>query len=158
MTYFILLLFLVGCLSIGALGGYWTGTSVRTWYVDLRKPSWNPPSWVFAPMWTLLYLLMGTSGWIVWRHEAFDTLAGALFLAQLALNLSWSWFFFLKRRPDLAFAEVLLLWLAIAVTLVAFWRVDPFAGALLLPYLAWVTFASALNGAVARLNPNPSRA
>jgi len=149
---FILVFFVALCLGVGALGGFWTSSSVTTWYVTLRKPSWNPPSWVFAPVWTFLYITMGIAAWIVWKHGSFVGLQAAVFLIQLALNLGWSWLFFFKRSPYWAFIEVMALWVAIAVTNLYFWHVDPLAGLLIVPYLAWVTFASTLNGVVWALN------
>jgi len=124
------------------------------WYRALDKPPWTPPGWVFGPAWTLLYLSMGVAAWLVWRERLGSRalLPLALFGAQLVLNGLWSWLFFGLRRPDLALADILALWLAIAATIVAFWGVRPVAGALLLPYLAWVTFATALNADIWRRN------
>jgi benzodiazapine receptor len=130
------------------------------WYESLRKPAWNPPAWIFAPVWTALYVLIGMSGWLVWREvwgrNAKVQVAGraalGLFGIQLVLNGAWSWIFFGLHRPGVAFAEILMLWAAIVATLVAFWRVRPLAGALLLPYLAWVSFAAVLNGTLWLLN------
>jgi len=124
------------------------------WYRALDKPPWTPPGWVFGPAWTLLYLSMGVAAWLVWRERLGSRalLPLALFGAQLVLNGLWSWLFFGLRRPDLALADIVALWLAIAATIVAFWGVRPVAGALLLPYLAWVTFATALNADIWRRN------
>jgi benzodiazapine receptor len=124
------------------------------WYAALAKPSWNPPNTVFAPVWSVLYVLMGVSAWLVWRKAGLSgaPVALALFVVQLVLNALWSFLFFGAHRPDLAFVEVVLLWLVILATTVAFWRVSAPAGALLLPYLCWVAFASALNLQVWRLN------
>lgn len=125
------------------------------WYDRLAKPEWTPPSWLFGPVWTILYAMMGVAAWLVWREAG---LAGAkvalgLFIAQLILNGAWSWLFFGLHRPDLALAEILVLWLLILATTGAFWRVRALAGILLLPYLAWVTFAAGLNFEIWRLNP-----
>jgi tryptophan-rich sensory protein len=144
------------CLAVGGIGGFFTGSAVKTWYPTLRKPKWNPPSWLFGPVWTLLYILMGIAAWMIWRDGRFGGFPGVAFGVQLILNLAWSWFFFGRRRPDWAFAEVVVLWLSILATTAAFWQADPVAGALFLPYLAWVTFASCLNGAIWRLNRTPS--
>ncbi len=124
------------------------------WYASLAKPSWNPPAAVFAPVWTALYTMMGVAAWLVWRRAGF---AGAgvalgLFFAQLALNALWSYLFFGAHRPDLAFYDIVALWLAILAVMLLFWRVDWRAGALLAPYLAWVGFASFLNFTLWRLN------
>lgn len=124
------------------------------WYATLRKPSWNPPGWVFGPVWSALYTMMAVAAWLVWRRGGFAAQRRALvpFFAQLALNAAWTPLFFGLHRPGLAFAEILLLWLAIAWTIVAFWRVHRVAAGLLCPYLAWVSFAAALNGTLWRLN------
>lgn len=124
------------------------------WYAALAKPSWNPPSSVFAPVWSTLYVLMGIAAWQVWRKAGFSGAAGilGLFLAHLALNALWSYLFFGLQRPGLAFAEILVLWTAILILLVGFWRVSALAGLLLLPYLGWVAFAGVLNFQLWRLN------
>ena len=137
--------------AIGAVASAEAGV----FYAQLTRPSWAPPGWIFGPVWSTLYALMAVSAWWVWRARGF---AGArtalvLFMAQLAANALWSWLFFAWRRGDLASAEVLVLWCLIAATVVAFWRISTLAGALLLPYLAWVTFASALTFSVWKLNP-----
>jgi tryptophan-rich sensory protein len=125
------------------------------WYASLRKPAWNPPGWAFGPVWTALYTMMAVAAWLVWRCGGFaaQRRALALFLIQLALNAAWTPLFFGLRQPGLAFAEILLLWLAIAATLAAFRPVNRIAGWLLVPYLAWVSFAAVLNLALWRLNP-----
>lgn len=127
----------------------------RSFYGGLEQPAWAPPPWVFGPVWTVLYGLMAIAAWLVWRAGGFRAQRVALlfFLAQLALNALWSWLFFAWRLGALAFADILLLWLFIVATLVAFWRVRPLAGALLAPYLLWVSFAAALNHALWQLNP-----
>jgi len=117
-----------------------------SFYQQLAQPSWAPPSSVFGPVWSLLYALMGIAAWLVWRGGGWrrHRSALALFVIQLALNALWSWLFFAWHHGALAFADIVLLWLLIAATLIGFWRVRPLAGALLLPYLCWVSFASAL--------------
>lgn len=137
-----------------AIGGA-ASVAAGPFYAQLVRPDWAPPASVFGPVWTALYVLMGIAAWLVWRVAGFRAARTALtlFLAQLALNALWSWLFFGWHRGALAFAEVLLLWAFIAATLTAFWRIKPLAGALLLPYLLWVTFAAALNYAVWQLNP-----
>lgn len=121
----------------------------------MEKPAWNPPGWVFAPVWTLLYGLMALAAWLVWRRGGFaaNRRALVLFLAQVALNAAWTPIFFGMRLPGLAFAEILLLWAAIGATIGAFRKVDRIAAWLLAPYLAWVSFAAALNFTIWRLNP-----
>jgi benzodiazapine receptor len=148
------------CLGVGAVGGRWTAPEIGAWYRTLRKPFFNPPNWIFGPVWTLLYLLMAVAAWLV-SQSAPSTLRSAalgLFLAQLALNLAWSWIFFRRHALGGALAEVLLLWLAIGATTLVFARVAPAAGWLLLPYWGWTSFASLLNAAIWRLNPNRTAA
>lgn len=125
------------------------------WYATLNKPSWNPPAWVFGPVWSLLYVMMAIAAWLVWRRGGWSQQSRALglFLLQWLLNALWTPLFFGLHRPGWAFAEILLLWLALLATLVCFWRVSRTAGALLVPYLAWVSFAAFLNFTIWRLNP-----
>jgi tryptophan-rich sensory protein len=124
-------------------------------YGELTQPSWAPPGWWFGPVWTVLYAMMGVAAWLVWRERGFGGARAALilFIVQLAVNGLWSWLFFVWRQGALAFGEILLLWLLIAATIVLFWRVNKVAATLLIPYLAWVTFAAVLNFALWRLNP-----
>lgn len=143
---------LLSCFAAAALGALFPPGE---WYAGLRKPAWNPPNWIFGPVWTALYAMMAAAAWLVWRRGGFVAQRRplALFLAQLVLNAAWTPLFFGLRRPALAFADILLLWLAIAATTLAFRRVQPLAAMLLVPYLGWVTFAAALNFALWRLNP-----
>ena len=142
-------------LAVGGLSGFVTARSVATWYPTLTKPFFNPPAWVFGPTWTVLYIMMGVAAFLVWR-QGFSTkdvrLALTLFAAQLALNGLWSILFFGLQSPGLAFAEILLLWLSIVATVWIFRRVVPAAALLMLPYLAWVSFAAVLNGSIWMLN------
>jgi tryptophan-rich sensory protein len=137
--------------AIGAVASMQAGS----FYIQLARPAWAPPPAVFGPVWTILYVLMAVAAWLVWRVDGFRVarFALTLFLVQLALNAAWSWLFFAWHRGALAFADILLLWALIVATLIAFWRVRPLAGALLVPYLLWVSFASALNYSVWQLNP-----
>lgn len=139
------------CFGAAAVGAQFGPGS---WYAGLHKPSWNPPNWIFGPVWTFLYTAMAVAAWLVWRRGGWPRRARALcvFLVQLTLNALWSWLFFGLHRPDLALLDILLLWLAILWTWVRFRSVSPTAGWLLVPYLAWVTFAAALNGVLWRLN------
>jgi benzodiazapine receptor len=125
------------------------------WYAALKKPGWNPPAWVFGPVWSALYTMMAVAAWLVWRQGGFAARRGPLlaFLAQLALNALWTPLFFGLHRSGLAFAEIVLLWLAIAATIAVFRPVSRTAMLLLVPYLAWVSFAAALNFTLWRLNP-----
>ena len=136
--------------AIGAAASVHAGL----FYTRLDRPDWAPPPWLFGPVWTVLYALMGIAAWLVWRVDGFRANKSALtlFLVQLALNALWSWLFFGWHRGALAFANILVLWVLIAATLVAFWRSRPLAGALLAPYLLWVSFASVLNYSVWQLN------
>jgi translocator protein len=123
------------------------------WYAALEKPPWNPPSWVFGPVWTVLYILMGVAAWLVWdRYRGAAKVALGLFVVQVIFNALWSYFFFGAQAPGLAFGWIVLLWVLIVATLVLFWRVRAVAGVLLLPYLAWVSFATVLNFALWQLN------
>ena len=124
------------------------------WYASLRKPSWNPPSWIFGPVWTVLYLMMATAAWLVWRRGGWagQRRALSLYLGQLALNAAWSPLFFGLKMPGLAFAEILLLLASILATTSVFRGVNKIAGALLVPYIAWVSFATFLNYTLWRLN------
>jgi benzodiazapine receptor len=124
------------------------------WYAGLAKPAWNPPDWVFGPVWTVLYAAMGVAAWLVWLRRGAAPVQGALLLfgVQLGLNALWSWLFFGWHRPGLAFMELVLLWFAILATTLAFWRIRPLAGWLFVPYLLWVSFAGLLNVTLWRLN------
>jgi translocator protein len=145
---------LVGWVALPLLAGL-VGSQFEpgTWYAGLEKPPWNPPSWVFGPVWTTLYVLMGVAAWLVWdRSGAGASAALTLFVVQLVLNAAWSWLFFGLQSPGLALIEIVVLWALIVATTMLFWRVRAGAGALMLPYLAWVTFATALNFEIWRLN------
>lgn len=152
---FVLLASLALSLGAGALGSRPTLQAIPGWYRALNKPSWNPPNWVFGPVWTVLYVLMAVAAWLVWSKVGFDLSSPWLLLycVQLALNVIWSFLFFGARRPDWALTEIAFLWLSILATLLAFWKISLAAGLLLVPYLAWVTFAGALNATIVRLNP-----
>lgn len=124
------------------------------WYAQLKKPEWNPPNWIFGPVWTALYTMMAIAAWLIWRRGGFaaQRVPLGLFVLQLLLNAAWSALFFGLHNPSLAFAEIVLLWLAIIRTMVTFWKGHRVAGLLLVPYLAWVTFAAALNFTLWQLN------
>ncbi len=142
-------------LAVGGLSGFATARGVANWYPTLTKPSFNPPAWVFGPAWTLLYIMMGVAAFLVWRKGLeVDGVKIALtvFGIQLALNGLWSILFFGMQAPGLALAEIIVLWIAIGATTVLFWRVVPAAGALLLPYWGWVSFATVLNASLWWLN------
>lgn len=149
-----LLVFIGVCFAAAAVGSSVTTPALDDWYANLNKPDWNPPNAVFGPVWSVLFLLMAMAGWLIWKRRGFvdSGLPLSLFAVQLAFNVLWSVLFFGLRNPGLAFADVVCLWLAIAATLVSFWRVRPLAGALLVPYLGWVSYAAALNVAIWQLN------
>jgi translocator protein len=139
------------CFAAATLGGVFMPGD---WYASLKKPSWNPPGWIFGPVWTALYAMMAVAAWLVWRRGGFRVQQRALglFLGQLVLNAAWTPLFFGAHQPGLAFAEIILLWLAIAATLAAFRPISCTAAWLLAPYLAWVSFAAFLNFTLWRLN------
>jgi len=149
-----LLGWLIVTFAAAAIGGA-ASANAGAFYQQLTLPGWAPPAWLFAPAWSVLYLLMGIAAWLVWRERGFRgaRTALSLFFIQLALNALWTWLFFAWQQGALAFGEILILWALILGTLVAFWRVRPLAGVLLLPYLAWVTFATALTFTTWQLNP-----
>jgi benzodiazapine receptor len=149
-----LVLFIVVCLGAAGLGSAATAPEIDGWYRTVIKPTWNPPSWLFAPVWTTLFVMMGISAWLVWKPAGFKGAPKplALFAAQLALNVAWSWIFFGMHQIGWAFFEIVILWLAIAATMVAFFRHSKPAGWLLVPYLGWVSFASVLNFTLWQLN------
>jgi len=142
-------------LAAGAVGSLATAKTIPTWYKGLAKPSFNPPEWLFGPAWTLLYLLMAVAAFLVWK-QGFGApgvkLALAVFLVQLVLNALWSVFFFGLRSPLAGLVDIIVLWLAIVATIIFFFRVSVPAGVMLLPYIAWVSFAALLNAAILRLN------
>lgn len=146
--------FLVLCLAVSGIGAAVTATSVGTWYQALQKPPFNPPDWVFAPVWTMLYVLMAIAGWRVWRRVRFKGGRKALtvFAVQLVLNLAWSVLFFGLQRIGFALLEIVILLLAIIANTILFWRIDRLAGALFVPYVLWVAFATVLNASLWLLN------
>ncbi len=149
--------FFAAALAAASTGGLFRPDA---WYAALRKPSWCPPNWLFAPAWAVLYALIAISGWLVWRQAGFGGAGTALaiYAAQLVLNAAWSGIFFGMRRMGLAMIELVLLWLSIAATIIAFAAHHTGAAWLLAPYLAWVTFAGALNYAMFRMNPREAQA
>ena len=153
-----LLIFFAICFAVGASGSIFTASSVKTWYPGLFKPAGTPPTWVFGPVWSILYLMMATAAWLVWRQRIHEQvwLALALFLAQLILNGVWSFVFFGLRRPGVALVEIILLLGAIAVTAMRFADFSRLAFWLMTPYGAWVFYASYLNFGIWRLNKGPA--
>ncbi|MGB5305304.1 MAG: TspO/MBR family protein [Gammaproteobacteria bacterium] len=145
---------LVLTFAAAALGAF-ASAQAGQFYLQLVRPAWAPPGWLFAPVWTSLYLLMAIAAWLVWRAHGLRRAGPALglFVLQLAANALWTWLFFVWHQGALAFVEILLLWVLIAGTLAAFWRLQVVAALLLVPYLVWVSFAGALTFAVWQLNP-----
>jgi benzodiazapine receptor len=138
-----------------AIGGIATSKAIPVWYKDLKKPSFTPPDWAFGPVWTILYLLMAVAAWLVWEQNGTGsvTIPLALYAVQLALNVLWSFIFFAKKKLRAGFIDIIVLWVTILATLLLFWSVSSLAGILMIPYLAWVSVASALNYKVWKLNP-----
>ena len=148
----VLLLFLAVTFAAAGIGSIATAPNIPTWYAGLAKPTWNPPNWIFGPVWTTLYISMAVAAWLVWRQGGLWQWPLALFAVQLALNAAWSWLFFGFHMPGAAFIEVVALFAAIAATTIAFWPKSMAAGILMLPYLGWVAFAAVLNFTIWRLN------
>ncbi len=147
--------FLAASWAVQGVASWLTFPAVREWYPTLAKPPWTPPDWVFGPVWTLLYILMAVAAWLVWRRAGFTgaRLAFTFYFLQLALNGAWSGLFFAWRNPAAGLADILLLWAAIVATIFTFAKISAVAAWLLVPYLAWVGYAAALNFAIWRLNP-----
>lgn len=147
-----LLFFLVATLGVGAAASLFTAPAIPTWYASLNRPAFTPPDWVFAPVWTALYILMAFAAWRVWKKTGLRSPEMAAFAVQLALNFLWSVLFFALHRIGAALLEIVVLDVAILATLVLFFRRDRLAGFLLLPVLAWVLFATVLTRALGQLN------
>jgi tryptophan-rich sensory protein len=143
------------CLLTGLVGSFSTMDSVKTWYAGLSKPSFNPPDWAFGVVWPVLYVMMGVAAWLIWKKGTGSKqakVALCLFLVQLVLNGIWTPIFFGLHMMGLALAEIILLWMAILVTIIYFWKISKAAACLLIPYILWVSFAIALNAALWHLN------
>ncbi len=140
--------------AAGLIGSVFTASSVRDWYLVLTKPSWNPPSWIFSPVWITLYTLMGIAAALVWKKKDLPgaKLALGIYGIHLIFNALWSILFFGFKNPGLAFGEIIILLILILIITVLFWRINPVAGLLMLPYIAWVSFASYLNYTIWQLN------
>ena len=153
-SFVVLLAFVAVCLGVSSIGAAITYSSIDTWYPSLAKPALTPPEWVFAPVWTALYLMMAVAAWRIWSHGGRPevNVALACFGVQLTLNLLWTVLFFGLRSPAAALIEIIVLLVAIVVTTIAFFRVDRTAGWLFVPYLAWTAFAAVLVLGIWRLN------
>lgn len=143
--WFVLAGFIILCLGVGVVSGVMTAGAMVDWYPSLNKPTFNPPSWIFAPVWTLLYIMMAVAAWRVWLAGPSSKPALNLFFIQLVLNFLWSIFFFGLHSPALALIDIIAMWIIIALTTRAFFKIARPAGWLLVPYLAWVSFAVVLN-------------
>ena len=150
----VLALFIAVCLGVAGAGGLSTAGSVQQWYPSLQKPAWTPPSWLFGPVWTTLYLMMAFAAWLVWRKRKEENVKAALglFVFQLVLNAAWSPLFFGLQNPLAGLLDIVPLWAAILATVIYFRRISAVAAALLVPYLLWVGYATALNAAIWWLN------
>lgn len=150
-----ILLLVIVCVTVGYLSGMVTRDSITTWYPTLEKPIFNPPNWIFGPVWTLLYIMMGVAAGLVWTSNSDEKIKQktlGFFAIQFGLNALWSYLFFGLHNPLLALVEIILLWLMIFETYNLFKRIDKIAGYLFIPYLAWVSFATVLNASIWWLN------
>ena len=149
-----LVIFILLCLVLEIVGNLLTKETVSTWYPTLAKPSWTPPDWIFGPVWSILYLMIAVAGWLIYRAEYSHkrTIALMLYGGQLALNFIWSFLFFSLRSPALGLIDIVLLCILISLTIIKAWPVRPLASLLLIPYLAWVLYATSLNVGIWLLN------
>lgn len=149
-----LLISIILPLSVGAIAGMVTAQSIPEWYEGLNRPPFNPPNWIFAPVWTTLYILMGISLFLIWKQDVSKerNIAILVFLLQLLLNFAWSFLFFYFKMMGFALIEIILLWMNIVVMLVGFYNIKPIASYINIPYLLWVTFATVLNAGYYFLN------
>ena len=142
-------------LIVGGVSGFFTAGSIEGWYITLNKPWFNPPNWIFGPVWTLLYLMMGIAFFLIWKSDApadAKKTAITVYLVQLALNFAWSLIFFYMEQPGWALVDILLMWAAIFCTIITFGKISSAAAWLLVPYISWVSFATVLNFAIWKLN------
>jgi len=142
-------------LMVGAVAGFFTSSGVNGWYLIANKPPFNPPNWLFAPVWTALYLMMGIALYLVWSKgadKAIKKMAIILFSVQLLLNFAWSFIFFYAHQPGWAFVEIIVMWVMILLTIFWFGKISPLAAWLLVPYISWVSFAALLNFYIWKLN------
>ena len=151
---FKLLISLALTLGTGAIAGIFTASAVPEWYAALNRPSFSPPNWLFGPVWTILYILLGISLFLIWNLDASKArnIAILFFIIQLALNFCWSFIFFYSKMIGFALVEIVVLWIMIIIMLILFYRIKPMAAYINIPYILWVTFASILNGAYYFLN------
>lgn len=150
-----LIIAIIACQLAGFIGSLFTAPAIPTWYASLEKPPFNPPNGLFGPVWITLYLLMGIAAYLVWRKGLGEPVVGialVLFGVQLVINASWSFFFFGLKSPLAGFVVIVLLWIAILMTIIYFFKISNAAGILMLPYITWVSFAAMLNYSIWRLN------
>lgn len=151
----VLALLILLCLFVEVAGGWFTQSHVNTWYPTLIKPSWTPPAWIFGPVWTILYLLMAISMWLIWNREqlsGYHFQPYLLFAVQLGLNLAWSFFFFYLKNPFFGLINIALLIVALSATIYSFWKISRLAAFLLMPYWIWLVYAASINAAIWWLN------
>lgn len=142
-------------LIVGGTSGFFTATGVESWYQSIARPTWNPPGWIFGPVWTTLYVMMGISLFLVWKEDTsveLKKIAIALFTVQLVLNFFWSFIFFNQHQIGWALVEIIAMWVFILLTIFAFAQVNKAAAWLLVPYISWVSFATILNFTIWQLN------
>lgn len=142
-------------LAVGGVAGLFTQPEIATWYETIQKPAWQPPNWLFGPVWTVLYVMMGTALYLVWKMDAPSPqkrTAVTLWAVQLGLNFFWSFIFFKHHQIGLALVDIVALWIGILLTILVFARIKRTAAWLLVPYIGWVSFAGILNVAIYRLN------
>lgn len=151
---FSIFIFILICLAVEIIASYWTNQTVSTWYPGLKKTPWNPPGWVFGPVWTILYMMIAISGWLIYKAEPSHqrSIALVFYGGQLALNFIWSFFFFSLMSPILGLIDIILLSLLIILTIINAWPVRQLAAILLIPYLIWVLYATTLNAGIWLLN------
>lgn len=149
-----LIMFIILCLGLGIFASYWTNQTVSTWYLELIKPSWTPPGWIFGPVWTVLYIMIAISGWLIYQADYSHrrSIALVFYGGQLFLNFIWSFLFFSLKSPISGLIDILLLSLLILLTIIKAWPVRPLASILLIPYLIWVVYATSLNTGIWLLN------
>lgn len=141
------------CVGLGFASGFSTIEEVNGWFQTIEKPSWNPPGWLFSPVWTTLYILMGIAVALIWHsNHALRNKAITLFVIQFIFNLGWSFIFFNQHQPGWAFAEIIVMLILIVATTIYFYKIKPAAAYLMIPYIMWVSFASVLNGTIWMLN------
>ncbi|RYD78821.1 MAG: tryptophan-rich sensory protein [Sphingobacteriales bacterium] len=141
------------CAGLGFASGFSTAGEINGWYATIQKPSWNPPNWIFGPVWTTLYVLMGIAAALIWHSkDERRSKALGLFVVQFIFNLAWSFIFFNQHQIGLAFAEIIIMLVLIIATTVSFYKIKPAAAYLMMPYILWVSFATVLNGAIWMLN------